>query len=752
MLRPNFSCQLIHILVIQVFFMPLTWAHDNGLGNHVLEAYRLDQDQPPKIDGKLGDPVWQQAVPISGFIQLRPDRTKSATEDTEVRVVYDTHHLYIGVRCYDSSPDQIVNRLTRRGDMWSSDNISFFIDPHHDHRTGYKFATTPSGVQNDDYRYEDTRRDSNWRGIWWVGATVDELGWATEFKIPFANFRFAETGEQVWGFDIERVNRRKSEVTVWKQLTQAGPLTRMSDLGHLVGLRQIQGGKLFEVSPYFLGGISGQNQLGQSDGGLDLQYNLAGSLKTNLTFNPDFAQVEADQLKINLSRFPTRFPERRPFFVEGNSFFETPLDLFFSRRIGHRGDILWGTKMTGKTGSYSLGLLSSQTGDFALLKTRQARKKKESALYSAFRAKRDILKRSNVGFLLTTKEQEIGYSRIGGIDMSLALGKTYLMSGQVAQSFNAQQLAGESGRSNNLSQNRAYTLTIAQRDYLWSASASAERIEPMFEINQTGYLRKEKNRGWQSLNLGGSYKPPVGKSLLFFSTSAGLSQGLYTDAYLANWAMEHPDFTLSPDFRQDLITWDAGMRMGVDFSESVWDDVDLFYHRRRVVELTDVFTASNYGFSLETNSALPISGEIDLSQGDFYNFTRQSVGRQRQVALDSILRPKSNFTIEINGSYAQSLTAYKKIDGRFLASSLRLTYLFRRNLFLRIFGQTSRERKNYDQIQTLKNYLVSLLFGWEYSPKSHLFLAYNEDWQAEEGFMRLGNRVAVLKVSYLWNL
>ena len=227
MLRPNFSHPLIQILVVLILFVPSTWAHDDGLGDHVLQAYRLEQEPPPKIDGKLDDPVWQQATPISGFIQLRPDRTKPATEDTEVRLAYDRHHLYIGLRCYDSSPDQIVNRLTRRGGMWSSDNIAFFIDPHHDHRTGYKFATTPSGVQNDDYRYEDIRRDSNWRGIWWVEATVDELGWTAEFKIPFANFRFAETGEQVWGFDVERVNRRKSEVTVWKQLTQAGPVTRM---------------------------------------------------------------------------------------------------------------------------------------------------------------------------------------------------------------------------------------------------------------------------------------------------------------------------------------------------------------------------------------------------------------------------------------------------------------------------------------------------------------------------------------------
>ena len=100
MLKSNFACQLAYILVVHVVFVSLVWAHDSGLGKHVLEGYPVGQEAPPKIDGNLSDPVWQLAEPISGFIQLRPDRTKLATDDTEVRVVFDTYYLYIGVRCY----------------------------------------------------------------------------------------------------------------------------------------------------------------------------------------------------------------------------------------------------------------------------------------------------------------------------------------------------------------------------------------------------------------------------------------------------------------------------------------------------------------------------------------------------------------------------------------------------------------------------------------------------------------------------
>ena len=333
----------VNVVVLLILFAGTLCAHESGSAKYVVEAYRLEPGVPaPKIDGKLDDPAWQKAKPVSGFIQLVPDRGKPATDDTVFYIAYDPHHLYVAFRCYDASPDKVVNRIVRRGgNIYDSDVISFFMDPHHDHRTGYKFATTPGGVQSDAYRFDDIRSDSSWRGIWWLETGIDEQGWVAEFKIPFANFRFPNKSEQVWGFDVERVHRRKDEVTVWKQMTQAGATTRMSDLGLMVGLKDIGGSKPFEISPYVLSGVSDAESLdGQLGTGLDVQYNLTSTLKTNVTVNPDFAQVEADQLEINLTRFPTRFPERRPFFVEGNSFFETPLELFYSRRIGSRGDIL----------------------------------------------------------------------------------------------------------------------------------------------------------------------------------------------------------------------------------------------------------------------------------------------------------------------------------------------------------------------------------------------------------------------------
>ncbi len=723
----------------------LLWGHTDGLGSHVITAYPLQHISPPIIDGRLNDPVWKAATPISGFIQLEPRRGESATDDTVAYIAYDSRNLYVAFRCFDSAPEEIVNRVTRRGNIYVSDLISFFIDPHHDHRTGYKFATTPSGIQEDNYRYDDTQIDGSWRGIWWVESRIDDLGWTAEFKIPFANFRFPETDEQVWGFDIERLNRRKSEITIWKQMTQAGIRTRMSDLGHLVGLSGIETGKSYEIIPYALGGSSkadAQSPEGQLAAGIDLQYSLSGALRTNFTLNPDFAQVEADQLEINLTRFPTRFPEKRPFFVEGNSFFETPFDLFFSRRVGSLGDILWGGKMTGKVDRYSIGILGAQTGSFDVLDVGLASRLKERAWYSAVRLKRDVLKRSNLGVIFTNREHGDQYSRVVGTDMSLALGKTLHAASQIARSLNSEGNAA----------GNAYILNLAKRDYLWDIKAELERVGPRFETNQTGFLEKEPYRGWQRLDAEVTYSVRTDDRWRpFFGAGGGVSQTLYTDDYFQRWRHDHPTLSLARDFSEDLVAADVKLIAGLVFTESNLSRIRAVYEHGREIELTDIFGASYFAVDIDTNRSKPIAGWLRFNVSDYYNFERQTIGLQRVGSLASTIRPRSNFTIDLRASYAQSLDERRVIDGRFVVGSLRGTYLFTRDVFLRVFTQAARGRTAFRQIRVTEDYLASLLFGWEYSPKSSFFLAYNEGWRTDGEKLRLENRVVLVKMGYLWN-
>lgn len=174
------------VILILLVSCALSLAHENGLGNYVMKAYRLDNVSPPEIDGKLDDSAWKIATPVSGFIQSDPNPGEPATKDTKAFVVYDKHNLYLGFRCYDDQPDKIINRLVRRGQAYLSDTIAVFLDPYHDHRTGYKFETTPAGVKADSYRFDDSEADWGWDGRWWSEGNIDDKGWTAEFKIPFS--------------------------------------------------------------------------------------------------------------------------------------------------------------------------------------------------------------------------------------------------------------------------------------------------------------------------------------------------------------------------------------------------------------------------------------------------------------------------------------------------------------------------------------------------------------------------------------
>ena len=248
----------------------------------------------------------------------------------------------------------------------------------------------------------------------------------------------------------------------------------------------------------------------------------------------------------------------------------------------------------------------------------------------------------------------------------MRLAKHINLSGQYAGSFHP----GED------KDNVAYTVDFAQRNYLWSSNIGFERVAPHFEINQTGFLRKERNRGWQRVYMRTTYSPYWGDRQFFSGITTRLSQSLYTPEYFSGWRERNPELSLSPEFDEDLFRWYINAYVGMDFRETLLDDITAYYYRSRAIELTEVFIADGYGFSVDTNSTNPIAIGMEIDFSDYFNFGRQQAGRQRSLTLESTLRPQSNFSIELDSSYAQSLDLAGAIDGRFFVSSLRATYLF----------------------------------------------------------------------------
>ena len=325
--------------------------HRDGVTPPAVTAVRADP--APTLDGRLDDPVWRIASPVTGFRRDRPGDGKPAAERTEVRVAYTDDALYVGARMYDRDPDRISQLRGRRDSfMQSNDQFLVQIDSYHDHRTAFVFGVTPAGGRNDLVAPNDALRgmDPSWDPVWEVATQVDSLGWVAEIRIPFSQLRFPDGDRHVWGINFRRDILHAGEAVdwSWRPATETG---WTSAFGHLLGLEGIEKPGRVEVLPYAVTRASFDQRADPAspfdDGsvlagtmGLDVKYGLTGGLTLDATVNPDFGQVEADPAVVNLTAFETFFEERRPFFVEGAGLFGfgglEGLRFFYSRRVGQR--------------------------------------------------------------------------------------------------------------------------------------------------------------------------------------------------------------------------------------------------------------------------------------------------------------------------------------------------------------------------------------------------------------------------------
>lgn len=357
----------------------------------VAEARRAAEDM--RIDGRADERVWSDAPRHRGFRMFEPRVDVDPTFDTEFRVAYDERNLYVFIRMFDPRPDSIMRALSRRDVRGPSDQIKLLIDSYDDKRSGYEFAVNPDGVKRDYAMSNDADEDESWDGVWEAGTTVDSLGWTAEFRIPLSQLRYADAQEHTFGFGIWRDVERFKERSAWPLWSP----TRQgisSQLGRLTGLRGLTTARRLEATPYLVAkdqkvpGPSFARQEKFTVGG-DLKFGITPNVTLDATVNPDFGQVEADPAVVNLTAFEVFFNERRPFFVEGNGFYQFALNcyivvdcgsnegLFYSRRIGRSPSLrgLYGepgtpsatpiaaaTKLTGRTRrGLSFGLLDAMT-------------------------------------------------------------------------------------------------------------------------------------------------------------------------------------------------------------------------------------------------------------------------------------------------------------------------------------------------------------------------------------------------------
>ncbi len=342
-----------------------------------LRAHTLDDSETIRLDGRLDEAAWAGAIPDTTFTQQAPVEGGRPSERTAVRVAYDDEALYLGVELFYSDPSDIrANQLRRDAPLSSDDRLMWTVDPYNDGRNAYFFETNPLGLRGDGLLSsgQGSSLNKSWDGIWNVAVRQHDDGWTAEIRIPFRTLQF-EPGQTTWGFNLQRTIRVKNEEILWAGFRRNEGLFRPRYAGEIRGVQGTSSGLGLDVIPFGL--ANGTRTWADAstspettvDAGGDLSYAFTPALRTALTVNTDFAEVEVDQRRVNLTRFPLFFPEKRDFFLESADLFQfaprSGQNPFFSRRIGlEEGTpvpILAGGRLNGRFGDYDLGFFQVRT-------------------------------------------------------------------------------------------------------------------------------------------------------------------------------------------------------------------------------------------------------------------------------------------------------------------------------------------------------------------------------------------------------
>ncbi|MEH6569963.1 MAG: DUF5916 domain-containing protein [Halioglobus sp.] len=412
-------------------------------------AHRIEV--APVIDGHVrDDPAWNRVEPVTGFWQTQPNEGQRSTQKTEVYIAYTEDTFYVAAILYDDNPEGIIVSDSRRdADLDESDSFQIIIDGFKDGQNGLVFGTNPAGIQYDGQVNNEgsgntalgiTGFNRDWDTSWEVRTKVHDQGWSVEMEIPFKSLRYSGVDEPTWGINFQRNIRRNKEEAFWSPLQRQHSLFRVSDAGSLRGL-QPPAQRNLKFTPYVLGRaqrgtlIDGTDS--DSEAGFDLKYSITPSLTLDATYNTDFAQVEVDEVVVNLDRFSVFLPEKRPFFLENAGQFSVgsaqEVELFFSRRIGISDNglaipIEGGLRLSGKVGaSTNIGLLQMRSEEVAGIIPQNDD--------TVIRINQELPKRSSIGAIYVRRDGEDSEDRnqTFGIDGRWGIGDDLVVSGYAAK-------------------------------------------------------------------------------------------------------------------------------------------------------------------------------------------------------------------------------------------------------------------------------------------------------------------------------
>ena len=693
-------------------------------------------DTPPRIDGRLDDAIYATVTPMSGFIQTEPSPGAPATEKTEVWLFFDRTHVYVAVKAWESHPERRVANEMRRdspGVSQGNDNVVFMFDTFHDKRNAFTFAVNSLGGRNDGQVTNQRQYNADFNPIWTVKAQRGMDGWSFEAAIPFKSLRYGPGREQTWGFNVSRTVRWKNEISFLTRVPAAiggnSGIMYSSFAATMHGLEAPPGsGRLLELKPFVTGSTTTdltatprvRNDPG-ADAGLDMKYGITGNLTTDFTVNTDFAQVEADEQQVNLTRFNLFFPEKREFFLENQGVFafgvagfgggDVPL-LFYSRRIGldagREVPIGAGGRVSGRVGRFNVGGLH--------IGTRRAPEARAAATqFSVFRLKRDLFRKSSIGAIATHRSRMQtgpGANDAYGVDGNFAFFDNLFVNTYWAETRTA-------GASDDA---RSYR---AQLDY--AADRYGLQIERLHIGSRftpdIGFVRRADQRKNYAL---ARFSPRLLGNLTFRKLSM---VGTFSHVENGRGRLDTRDIDIG--FTADLQSSDRFSVGAHDYYEFV---PALFRAAGAVAVPVGIYRArtarGSYTFGPQRN----VFGTISVEGGSFYGGSRLTTtlsGARARILTQLSVEP----SMSINRLRLPSGDATVRLVGS------RVTYTLTPMSFASALVQYNSSSNSLS---------VNARLRWEYVPGSELFVVFNETRDTVgAGYPDLANRTFIVKVNRL---
>jgi hypothetical protein len=685
----------------------------------------LKADTPPLIDGKLDEPLWQQAPQVTGFKTWTPDFGQLMSETTVVYYAYDSRNLYFAFRCFDRQPQQIKTSITSRDNIRREDWVCINLDSFYDQQSLFAFYANPSGIQEDSV-YSGGREDLSVDLVWYSAGHIDEQGYTVEIRIPFKSIRFNETNPVKMGVIFERRISRRSEQGTCPPLSPDQGLAFLTQMRPIL-YHDVKPGTLLEILPAFTYSrryAASEGDLGLEESKPDLsltaKYGITANLVVDATVNPDFSQVEADagQVDANL-RYSLYYPEKRPFFLEGSEYFnfgasssEDPLGyVVYTRQII---DPIAGIRLTGKLG---------KKNTLALIYARDEVPEEENAHFSILRYKRALRQDGYLGIFYTGRDTKGRFNRVAGIDGQVRLGRASLLGFHAFASGSKD--SPESQRQDGHACGVNYTLSRRKLDFI----IGALDISPHFRTD-TGYLtRSGISRVYGILN---PKIYPRGKIL------RRIDVGGY-----ASWTrdrFDHLDETLQ--------------KLYVDFTLTKNSYISFSYTRADEVFRAQKFDIGGLDMVVASQILKQVFFRLAYWRGKAIRYIEDPYqGRGSQASALLILQPSNKVRSELRLTYAD---LYRESDSEkifdYTIIRSKNTLQLNRYLFLRAIVEYNTYKK-----EMLTDFLVS----FTYIPGTVVHLGYgslydkvrweNDRYVESHRFLET-KRGIFFKVSYLWRL